>query len=198
MNMSEKLTPTQVFSKIQKNIHVPKGQRNTFGNYNFRSCEDILEAFKEMLKKVDPDNRVSLILSEDVSCIQDRFYFVSTATITIDGVQFSNKSMAREPVGRKGMDDSQISGATISYARKYALAGLLGLDDEKDADNKPPIEKHPEPINYKHQPNTSRPASDAQKKAVFAIAKNRGEQPPNIESMTFDQASNYIKEGNKK
>lgn len=117
--------------KIQSELKAPKGQYNNFGKYNYRSCEDILEAVKPLLAK----NACTLVLSDDVKIVGDRIYIKATATIThIDGECISNSAFAREASEKKGMDDSQITGTASSYARKYALNGLFCIDDTKDAD----------------------------------------------------------------
>lgn len=115
-------------NKIQQKLSVPKNQENKFGNYNYRSCEDIVEAVKKLL-----DDTV-LILSDEIVLIGDRFYVKATAKLTDGKDEITNTAYAREAESKKGMDTSQITGATSSYARKYALNGLLGIDDVKDAD----------------------------------------------------------------
>ena len=126
-------------SKIQTELNAPKGQYNSYGGYSYRSCEDILESLKPLLKR----EHLVVMINDDIVCINDRFYVKSTATIT-DGVDsFSNTAFAREPLDRKGMDSSQITGATSSYARKYALNGLLCIDDNKDADTMDNREEQP-------------------------------------------------------
>jgi len=116
---------------IQTKLNAPKNQRNTFGNYNYRSCEDILEALKPLLKETG----CTLTISDDVVLVGDRYYIKATATIANEkGDRISNTAYAREPEGKKGMDEAQVSGATSSYARKYALNGLFCIDDCKDAD----------------------------------------------------------------
>lgn len=115
-------------AKIQRELKAPKNQRNAFGGYNFRSCEDILEAVKPLL------GDLILTVSDDVVQIGERIYVKATATITDGESSVSNTAFAREAESRKGMDDSQITGATSSYARKYALNGLFCIDDTKDAD----------------------------------------------------------------
>ena len=117
-------------SEIQNRLKAPKGQYNSFGKYNYRSAEDILEA----VKPLNAEYGISLTLSDDVKEIGGRIYVVATATITDGNDYLSVKSYAREPENKKGMDDSQITGATSSYARKYALNGLYAIDDNKDAD----------------------------------------------------------------
>ena len=126
MNIYEKI------NKIQVELKAPKSQRNNFGNYNFRNCEDILEALKPLLLR----EKIIIQLSDDLVQIGDRFYIKATATL-IDvesGEKHSTTAFAREELSKKGMDGSQITGASSSYARKYALNGLLAIDDTKDSD----------------------------------------------------------------
>lgn len=116
---------------IQTRLNAPKNQRNSFGNYNYRSCEDILEALKPLLK----EKNCTLTISDDIVQVADRIYVKATATLTTPtGQSFSTTAFAREAISKKGMDDSQVTGATSSYARKYALNGLFCIDDNKDAD----------------------------------------------------------------
>jgi hypothetical protein len=117
--------------EIQKELKAPKSQRNTFGNYNYRSCEDILEAVKPLCHK----HGCLLTISDSISEIGGRVYVSATATITSPtNTPISVTAYAREPESKKGMDASQITGAASSYARKYALNGLFCIDDTKDAD----------------------------------------------------------------
>lgn len=117
-------------SKVQSELKAPKGQYNKFGNFNYRSCEDIIEAVKPILAKYS----LILNINDEVVLIGDRFYIKATAKIT-DGLdEVSATAYAREPNEQKGMNESQITGSTSSYARKYALNGLLAIDDNKDAD----------------------------------------------------------------
>ena len=117
--------------KIQQELKAPKGQYNSFGKYKYRSCEDIVEAVKPILAKLD----LALVLNDEVVCLGDRFYIKAEAIITgSKGVVASAFGFAREPLAKKGMDESQITGTSSSYARKYALNGLLAIDDTKDAD----------------------------------------------------------------
>lgn len=117
-------------SKVQSDLKAPKGQFNKFGNFSYRSCEDIIEAVKPILAKYS----LILNINDEVVLIGDRFYIKATAKIT-DGVdEVSATAYAREPNEQKGMNESQITGSTSSYARKYALNGLLAIDDNKDAD----------------------------------------------------------------
>ena len=100
-------------SEIQAKLKAPKGQYNTFGNYNYRSCEDIVEAVKPILF----EHGMALIMSDEVVAIGDRVYVKATATIVPNGLSVS--AYAREALTKKGMDDAQITGSASSYARKY-------------------------------------------------------------------------------
>jgi hypothetical protein len=116
---------------IISELKAPKGQYNSFGKYKYRSCEDILEAVKPLCVK----NNVLLTITDDIVLIGDRFYVKATATVTnLEGVSVSASALAREEDTKKGMDGSQVTGASSSYARKYALNGLFCIDDTKDAD----------------------------------------------------------------
>jgi len=126
MKLFEKL------QKVQSELKAPKGQLNKFGGYNYRSCEDILEAVKPLLQK----NGLALVISDDV-VIQGERYYIRANVRLIDaeeGDDFEVTAYAREAENKKGMDESQITGAASSYARKYALNGLFSIDDTKDAD----------------------------------------------------------------
>jgi hypothetical protein len=117
---------------IQATLKAPKNQYNSFGGFNYRSCEDILEALKPLLHA----QNCVLVLSDELSMIGDRYYITATATIydTESGESFSNKASARETAAKPKMDDSQVTGTASTYARKYALNGLFCIDDAKDAD----------------------------------------------------------------
>lgn len=118
---------------IQSDLKAPKGQTNSFGKYKYRSCEDILEALKPLLR----DHSLILTLSDDIIEVGGRVYVKATATLGVVGKdeRISVSAFARESVDKKGMDDSQITGSASSYARKYALNGLFCIDDTKDADS---------------------------------------------------------------
>lgn len=119
--------------KVQTELKAPKGQTNNFGKYKYRSCEDILEATTELLKEVE----CIIILTDEIVVIGERYYVEATCKF-IDcetGEIVENKSSAREEATKKGMDGSQVTGAASSYARKYALNGLLKIDDTKDSDS---------------------------------------------------------------
>lgn len=116
---------------VQHKLKAPKGQYNKFGNFNYRSAEDILEA----VKPLNFENGLTLTISDEVKEVAGRIYVVAVATVTDGTDSISVQALAREPENRKGMDESQITGATSSYARKYALNGLYAIDDNKDSDN---------------------------------------------------------------
>ena len=118
----------KILSEIQKKLNAPKNQFNKFGGYKYRSCEDILSAVKTLL------GDAILTITDDVVQIGDRFYIKATATIKHENETVSVSGFAREPLSKKGMDESQLTGSTSSYARKYALNGLFCIDDTKDAD----------------------------------------------------------------
>lgn len=117
---------------VQRDLKVPKGRKNTFGNYSYRSAEDILEAVKPILN----DNGLTLMLNDTIEAIGDRYYVKATATLVdiATGDNISTSAYAREPQEKKGADVAQVTGASSSYARKYALNGLFCIDDTKDAD----------------------------------------------------------------
>ena len=118
--------------KIQQELNVPKAQYNSFGGYKFRSCEDILTALKPLLKEL----KCVILLTDELVYIGERYYIKATAKLAdIETEEFvENIAYAREEETKKGMDGSQITGASSSYARKYALNGLFGIDDVKDSD----------------------------------------------------------------
>ena len=116
---------------IQSELKAPKNQMNKFGGYHYRSAEDILEAVKPHLAK----HSCTLIISDTIEMLGNRFYIKATAKLANSaGVVVETTAYAREEEIKKGMDASQITGATSSYARKYALNGLFCIDDTRDAD----------------------------------------------------------------
>ena len=115
---------------IQSELKAPKSQYNSFGKYQYRNAEDILEAVKPLLKK----NNCHLTITDEIILIGDRYYVKATAEITNGTEVVMTSALAREEESKKGMDSAQITGATSSYARKYALNGLFCIDDTKDSD----------------------------------------------------------------
>lgn len=127
MNVYEKLL------KVQSELKAPKNQYNSFGKYHYRSCEDIQEGVKPLLKEIN----ATLVVGDELVLVGDRYYIKAIAKfIDVEsGESIENTSYAREELDKKGMDSSQITGATSSYARKYALNGLFCIDDTKDSDS---------------------------------------------------------------
>ena len=126
MNVYEKLIA------IQSELKAPKSQYNSFGKYAYRNCEDILEALKPLLK----EHKSTIYIADEIVTVLDRFYVKATVTF-IDaetGEKIINTAYAREEECKKGMDGSQVTGASSSYARKYALNGMFAIDDTKDSD----------------------------------------------------------------
>ena len=127
MNIYEKLLA------VQTELKAPKGQYNSFGKYKYRSCEDILEAVKPILSK----HKATLYITDKVMLIGERYYIEATAHFvdTESGERIETTAYAREEENKKGMDGSQVTGASSSYARKYSLNGLFDIDDTKDSDS---------------------------------------------------------------
>ena len=120
----------ELLRKIQSELRAPKLQRNSFGKYNYRSCEDILEAVKPLLSK----HNCTLTISDEIKQAGDVMYVEAIAIISDGENQVHTKAQAGIDVNRKGMDIAQSFGSSSSYARKYALNGLFLIDDTKDAD----------------------------------------------------------------
>ena len=116
---------------IQTELKAPKSQFNSFGKYNYRNQEDILEAVKPLLKKHD----LTLVIDDEIVLIGNRYYVKAEATLMNKEESTATCAYAREEEEKKGMDASQITGSASSYARKYALNGLFLIDDTKDADS---------------------------------------------------------------
>lgn len=125
MQLKDKLT------QIQNELHAPKSQYNSFGKYNYRKCEDILETVKPLLMK----HGLTLTISDEMVNIGDRYYVKATCLLHgDDSLEYRSYGWAREELDKKGMDQSQITGASSSYARKYALNGMFLIDDSVDSD----------------------------------------------------------------
>lgn len=118
-------------TNIQNELKVAKKKKNDFGKYFYRSADDIYEAVKPLLLKY----KCTIRIEDDVVLVGNRYYVCSTVYFTdSEGNVETHKSYAREPETKKGMDEAQITGATISYCKKYALGGLLLIDDTEDFD----------------------------------------------------------------
>ena len=121
----------RILQNIQQELKAPKEQRNDFGKYNYRSCEDILLAVKPLLAK----NNCVIVLTDSIIEVGGRNYVEATAILSSGTLgSFQVKAFAREADTKKGMDEAQITGSASSYARKYALNGMFAIDDNKDAD----------------------------------------------------------------
>ena len=146
---------------IQSELKAPKSQFNKFGGYKYRKAEDILEAVKPLLAK----QKCTLIITDDVVLIGNRIYVKATATIKNEkGECETTTGWAREEETKKGMDGSQITGASSSYARKYALNGLFAIDDNADSDT----------------------TNDGQNQASQQQAQNQAQQPATPKYHTND------------
>lgn len=134
----------QFMPEIQSKVNVPKSLHNNFGDFDYRSAEMILETAKPVLLEY----KASIVLHDTPEVIGDRPYIKCEAVITFsDGSSAQTQAYAREPLSKKGMDEMQITGATSSYARKYALNGLFALDDGQDSDTL----QAPEPISKEQE-----------------------------------------------
>lgn len=147
---------------IQSKLKAPKNQYNSFGKYSYRSCEDILEALKPLLAEQD----AAIIIDDEIVCIGNRYYVKATARLADKGNVWSVTAYAREPESRKGMDEAQVTGATSSYARKYALNGLFAIDDTKDPDV---TNKHGQNGNTEPPPPKQPQKEDKKKKGRFGF-----------------------------
>ena len=179
--MENMTTIHEKLSQIQSKLNAPKGQYNSFGKYNYRNCEDILQALKPILS----EHKCHVSLSDEVVMVGNRFYIKATATITdSENNSFSTTAFAREAESKKGMDESQVTGSTSSYARKYALNGLFAIDDNKDADT----------LNN-HADFTNQPVAQAAIQQGGQVGAVR--QKPSIDDVAFQRAIANIKTGGK-
>lgn len=168
---------------VQNELKVPKNNKNTFGNYKFRNAEDILEALKPLLKKYN----ATVIITDDVVTTGNRYYIKATVKFidTETGEMIETSALAREEENKKGMDSSQITGSTSSYARKYALNGLFAIDDTKDSDT---TNKH-----LKDEPTLS----DAQIKRLYTISNKAGYSADKVKNMVKQKYNKEIKQMNR-
>ena len=166
------MTLVDKLAAIQTKLHAPKNQKNTFGGYNYRSCEDILEAVKPLL------DGLVLTITDEVTDVGGRIYVKATARLTDGKDAMTATAFAREAESRKGMDESQITGSTSSYARKYALNGLFLIDDNKDADSQDNSEQGQKAKPHPAQKPFDLPAALewVKKAATVEQVKQRGRQ----------------------
>lgn len=185
MNLKTKLL------HIQQELKVPKGQLNRFGGYNYRNTEDILAAVKPLLQQYG----VLLVITDTIEQIGDRYYVKATATVTDTDLSsgLSATAYARETAERKKYDDSQLTGAASSYARKYALGGLFLIDDSKDADSyEGPADDDPAELD--RQEAEERAAEEAVERKPRA--RRRREADPEPEQDVADHDRFYYIEAN--
>lgn len=199
MENIEKITDSQVIltqrvGDIQHKLKAPKGQYNSFGKYNYRSCEDILEGVKPLLKEHD----LALLIDDEIVQIGERYYVKATAKITDGRECVSATAYAREPDTKKGMDESQITGATSSYARKYALNALLCIDDTKDADtmdnSKKPVQQTQETV-YNWQTLKARATQGgiSEEDLVHYVTETlKVKKPSELTQEHYQQAFNWV------
>lgn len=168
---------SNVYSKlllIQNELKAPKSQYNSFGKYNYRSCEDILEALKPLCEK----HKAVVLIKDEIVNIDERFYIKAVVEL-IDvesGEKVVAEALAREEESKKGMDSCQVTGSTSSYARKYALNGMFAIDDTKDSDGTNTHEKEKKPPQMdkpKTNQNKTQLISEPQVKRLYALAKGK-------------------------
>ena len=177
MNIFEKL------NKMQTELKAPKNQYNSFGKYRYRSCEDILEGLKPLLKETN----TCIIIKDELTIVGNRYYIKATAMLHDTekiGDYVEATGYAREEENKKGMDGSQVTGASSSYARKYALNGLFAIDDSKDSDG----------TNGGKEDKPKQELSDAQIKRLYAISKIKGITEEQVKAVIL---SEYKKESTK-
>lgn len=199
MENIEKITDSQVVliqrvGDIQHKLKAPKGQYNSFGKYNYRSCEDILEGVKPLLK----EHNLALLIDDEIVQIGKRYYVKATAKITDGREIVSATAYAREPDTKKGMDESQITGATSSYARKYALNALLCIDDTKDADtmdnSKKPVQQTQETVyNWNSLKTRAVQGGISEEELVHYVTETfKVSKPSELKQEHYQQAFNWV------
>lgn len=188
------MTFQQKVVAVQSELKAPKGQYNSFGKYNYRSCEDILEGVKPLLNKYG----LYLTIDDAVQLIGDRYYIKATATLSDGDNCISTSAYARESLDKKGMDSSQVTGATSSYARKYALNGLLCIDDTKDSDtmdnSKKPVQQTQETV-YNWQTLKARATQggiSAEELVHYVTETLKVKKPSELTQEHYQQAFNWV------
>lgn len=188
------MTFQQKIVAVQSELKAPKGQYNSFGKYNYRSCEDILEGVKPLLNKYG----LYLTIDDAVQLIGDRYYIKATATLSDGDNCISTSAYARESLDKKGMDSSQVTGATSSYARKYALNGLLCIDDTKDADtmdnSKKPVQQTQETVyNWQTLKARSTQGGISEEELVHYVTETlKVKKPSELTQEHYQQAFNWV------
>jgi len=193
--------------EVQSELKAPKNQRNNFGNYNYRSCEDIIEAVKPILA----EKELLLTISDDLVEVGERNYIKAVVTVSDGDDSITVTGFAREAVNKKGMDEMQLTGATSSYARKYALNGMFAIDDTKDADTDSFQKRKSKDNNSSSSSSKSEEITkkqiaslkewldnDEAKKLIVAYLKKRGHHNLKaLTELTQKQAENLLKKLNK-
>lgn len=197
---AEKVNNTSLTTKlmmIQSELKAPKNQRNNFGEYNYRNCEDILNALKPHLMRY----KCVVLLTDDLVLIGDRFYIKATAKL-VDAESdntISVNAYAREDLQRKKMDGSQLTGSASSYARKYALNGLFAIDDTKDSDYTNQFGKEPQTPQPQYQapPKQEPPQLPIQqvKFEINQVAKKKGVKSSSVLNEVQQKVKYKINEG---
>lgn len=190
--------------EVQSELKAPKNQRNSFGNYNYRSCEDIIEAVKPILA----EKELLLTISDELVEVGERNYIKAVVTVSDGDDKITVTGFAREAVNKKGMDEMQLTGATSSYARKYALNGMFAIDDTKDADSDSFQKRKSKNNNSsnsssKNKMPTKKQLADLKdwlenengKSAIVEYLKKR--KINNLTKLTYKQAENLLKKVSK-
>lgn len=184
------MTIYEKLAKIQSTLKAPKSQYNSFGKYYYRSCEDILEAVKPLLAEA----KATLTIGDELELVGNRYYVKATVRF-IDletDAQVMNTAYAREDDTKKGMEGSQVTGASSTYARKYALNGLFCIDDTKDSDM---TNGMPDQENGQDRKNkNAKPVklTEAQKRELAELAYRKG-KVVNLEKVTsYEDMKNYL------
>lgn len=152
-------------AEIQLHLSAGKDQKNNFSGWNFRSAESIIQAVKPLL------GDSTITLTDDIVQVGDRYYIKATATLTLYDESVSTQAFAREALSKKGLDDAQVSGTCSSYSRKYALCGLLLIDDNKEVKTSPDMD---DIDNAKHPSQSQAEVDAAEFLALFEAKKLDG------------------------
>ena len=177
MGINEKLL------EIQTELKAPKSQYNSFGKYKYRNCEDILEALKPLLAKV----KAAVVITDEIVNIAQRFYVKATVRlINVENEEvIETSAYAREPENKKGLDESQITGSTSSYARKYALNAMFAIDDTKDSDYAP--DSNSKPLIKEKNNNVSRETLLKINKSIDKYATLTNKTPEEVLAVMCDR-----------
>lgn len=195
--MSEELTINEKLIHIQTKLKAPKNQHNSFGNFYYRSAEDILEA----VKPLNAEYGLLLTLTDKPVVVGNWNYIEATATLTDGKDSIIVTAYARESEHKKGMDSSQVTGATSSYARKYALNGLYLIDDTKDADTDEYVKQNDQQaqkastkqLNYIDNLLNDSVTEKYDKNSLYQLLKKKMNTDVDMENWTSQQASQAIK-----